>query len=72
MLPGKPKRLIGSAILEGCDVSMLDLLKDIMVVQCKKTGHTTMTCPYRVAPEHDCNQSNSVSTDGILADAAES
>ncbi|KAK9840258.1 hypothetical protein WJX74_006309 [Apatococcus lobatus] len=34
---------------------------------CKNTGHTTMTCPYRVAPEHGVKQSNSVSSDGILA-----
>ena len=34
---------------------------------CKKSGHTTMTCPYRTAPELGCIQAASVSSHGILA-----
>ncbi|KAK9811590.1 hypothetical protein WJX72_006636 [[Myrmecia] bisecta] len=33
---------------------------------CKRSGHTTMTCPYRIAPEHGCVQASSVSSDGVL------
>ncbi|KAL3157624.1 hypothetical protein ABBQ32_012072 [Trebouxia sp. C0010 RCD-2024] len=33
---------------------------------CKQPGHTTMTCPYRIAPEHGCTQAASVSGDTLL------
>ena len=33
---------------------------------CKKPGHTTMTCPYRIAPEHGCTQAASISGDTLL------
>ncbi|KAK9845886.1 hypothetical protein WJX81_005132 [Elliptochloris bilobata] len=33
---------------------------------CKKSGHTTMTCPYRIAPEHGCTPSAATS-DGVLS-----
>lgn len=34
---------------------------------CKQTGHTTMTCPYRIAPEHGCVQAANLSSDTLLA-----
>ena len=34
---------------------------------CKQTGHTTMTCPYRIAPEHGCAQAANLSSDSLLA-----
>ena len=46
---------------------MVEMADQVHHMQCKNTGHTTMTCPYRVAPEHGVKQSNSVSSDGILA-----
>ena len=33
---------------------------------CKQPGHTTMTCPYRIAPEHGCTQAASISGDTLL------
>lgn len=34
---------------------------------CKQTGHTTMTCPYRIAPEHGCVQATNASSNSLLA-----
>ena len=34
---------------------------------CKQTGHTTMTCPYRIAPEHGCTQAANLSSGTLLA-----
>lgn len=33
---------------------------------CKQAGHTTMTCPYRIASEHGCTQAASISGDTLL------
>lgn len=33
---------------------------------CKKAGHTTATCPYRIAPEHGCVAASSVSEHSLL------
>ena len=46
-------------------------LNDHVIVQpcylCKQTGHTTMTCPYRIAPEHGCVQATNASSNSLLA-----
>ncbi|CAL8469557.1 g9098 [Coccomyxa elongata] len=34
---------------------------------CKQAGHTTMTCPFRIAPEHGCRQATGICSDGMLA-----
>lgn len=34
---------------------------------CKQSGHTTMTCPFRIAPEHGCRQASGICSDGMLA-----
>jgi DNA damage-binding protein 2 len=33
---------------------------------CKQPGHTTMTCPHRIAPEHGCTQASSVHSDNVI------
>mmetsp|Transcript_9398 Transcript_9398/g.28271 ORF Transcript_9398/g.28271 Transcript_9398/m.28271 type:complete len:589 (+) Transcript_9398:319-2085(+) len=33
---------------------------------CKEPGHTTMTCPHRIAPEHGCAQASTVSKGNLL------
>lgn len=33
---------------------------------CKKPGHTTATCPYRIAPEHGCIAASSVSDHSLF------
>lgn len=34
---------------------------------CKQSGHTTMTCPFRIAPEHGCRQASGLCSDSLLA-----
>lgn len=39
---------------------------DMVCLRCKQPGHTTATCPHRIAPEHGCVQAASAAEQSML------
>ncbi len=39
---------------------------EMVCLRCKQPGHTTATCPHRIAPEHGCVQAASAAEQSML------